>query len=149
MGILAGIVPALLIIVAATLFYIRSPRFDRYVLHRVTTEIENVTGGRVEVRNYQFHPRVLEAHLDGLVVHGLEADPAHPLLAADSVVVQLKIISLSSGGSTGGCCVSRVPGLTYSLTSPAIPTCRNRRSSGQRARARSMRSGTWPSSGWK
>jgi translocation and assembly module TamB len=94
LSIIAGLALSLTVLIAASLWYVRGPRFRRYVLERITTQIENATGGRAQVRDCRLRLRAMEAELDGLVIRGTEQEARRPLLAADSVLVRLKIVSL-------------------------------------------------------
>ena len=91
LSIIAGLALSLTVLIAASLWYVRGPRFRRYVLERITTQIENATGGRAQVRDCRLRLRAMEAELDGLVIRGTEQEARRPLLAADSVLVRLKI----------------------------------------------------------
>ncbi len=92
--ILIGAGAALLALLVAAALYLRSERFHLYVQGRILEQIENATGGRVELRGYRWNVEPLEAELQGLVVRGRETDRERPLFAADTVFVRLKIISL-------------------------------------------------------
>lgn len=92
--ILIGAGAGLLALVLGAVLYLRSERFQRYVHARIVEQIENVTGGRVELRGYRWNMGPLEAELQGLVIRGREKAPEKPLFAADSVFVRLKILSL-------------------------------------------------------
>src|SRR5437867_1309052 len=92
--IVLGSALALLSVLAlAAVLYLRSESFHRYVLARIIQQIEFVSGGRAELRAYQFNIRALEAELQGLVLHGRETDPARPFFAADTLFVRLKTLS--------------------------------------------------------
>jgi translocation and assembly module TamB len=60
--------------------------FRHKVELRVIAGIEQVTGGRAEVRQFTFHPFIFQVTLHGLVLHGTEKFPASPLFSADTVV---------------------------------------------------------------
>lgn len=89
-----GVGLGLLALALGALLYLRSAHFRRYALALIVDQIENATGGRVELRGFRWEVGALEAELQGLVVRGRETDPARPLFAADDVFVHLKIISL-------------------------------------------------------
>ncbi len=92
------LVGAVLGLLALTLLsawlYLRSAHFQRYVQGRIVRQLEQTTGGRVEMRGLRWKLSALEAELQGLVIRGLEKDAQRPLLAADNLLVRLKIISL-------------------------------------------------------
>ena len=73
---------------------LRSSGFHRFVLTKIEQQAEEATGGRVEIKNYVFHFSKLSADVYGIVIHGTEKNPNHPLLALDQLSIDLKIISL-------------------------------------------------------
>src|SRR5579864_4659114 len=75
-------------------FALRSSGFHRFVLAKIVQQAEDATGGRVEIQNYVFHFSKLSADVYGIVIHGTEKDPNHPLLALDQLSINLKIISV-------------------------------------------------------
>lgn len=89
-----GSLGILLVALLAGVLYLRSQRFHNYVLNRIVFQIEEATGGTVELEDYRFDIRTLEAELKGLIIRGRETDPKQPFVAAESVFVRLKIISL-------------------------------------------------------
>lgn len=91
LGVAVGLLVAL---VLGGWLYLRSAHFHRFVLVRLIAQLENVTGGRVELRDHKANLRALEVQLDGLVIRGRETDPSRPFFAADNVFVRLKIASL-------------------------------------------------------
>ncbi len=76
------------------LIYLRSAHFQRYVQARIIRQLEQLSGGRVEMRGYRFNLSALEVQLDGLVIRGLETGAARPLFASETVFIRLKITSL-------------------------------------------------------
>jgi translocation and assembly module TamB len=57
-------------------------------------EIERITGGQAEIGSFHVVPFHLQAEIRNITVHGTEAPTEVPLLHADSVVGQVKVISL-------------------------------------------------------
>ena len=60
----------------------------------IIEQTETATGGKVELRAFQFDWRALQVHIEGLVIHGNEPAGAAPLLAVDRAAVTLRLISL-------------------------------------------------------
>jgi translocation and assembly module TamB len=90
-----------LLIVVSTLFaafawYSTTDSFDRRVRGEVVKVLENATGGRVELGRISFDLRHLAIEADGLVIHGLEGPGEAPYLAADEIVVRVKLFNFFS-----------------------------------------------------
>jgi translocation and assembly module TamB len=89
------------LIVVATLFatfawYSTTDSFDRRVRGEVVKVLENATGGRVELGKISFDLRHLAIEADGLVIHGLEGPGEAPYLAADEIVIRVKLFNFFS-----------------------------------------------------
>ena len=89
----AGIGVVLLAIVVALVWYLRSPRFEDFVRRKVIATLEDVTGGRVELRSFHWNLRKLEFEADDLTVHGREGPDQLPYAHADRAHVRLHIVS--------------------------------------------------------
>jgi translocation and assembly module TamB len=83
-----------LLALAALLVVVRTGWFRGQVHARIVREIEEATGGRVEIGSFSFDPSSLRARVGPLVLHGTEPPEAAPLLRVHSVEVGLKLISL-------------------------------------------------------
>lgn len=68
--------------------------FRHKVEQRVIAEVEQVTGGRVEVRQFTFSPFIFQVTLHGFVLHGAEKPPSPPLFSADTVVLGINPAAL-------------------------------------------------------
>lgn len=68
--------------------------FRRKVEDRVIAEVEQVTGGRVEVRRFTFSPFIFQVTMHGFVLRGTENFPAPPLFSADAVVLGINPAAL-------------------------------------------------------
>src|SRR5581483_11903182 len=75
-------------------FVLRSPAFHRFVVAKIIQQAEESTGGRVEVRDFDFRLSGLTANLYGLIIHGTESSDQKPLLQLDKLTVGLKILSV-------------------------------------------------------
>ena len=73
---------------------LKSQRFHRYVLSKVTEKLSQSTGGTVTIQSYDVYPSKLTANVYGIVVHGTEPSPEAPLIAIDRLSLQLKILSV-------------------------------------------------------
>ncbi|MGH9530171.1 MAG: AsmA family protein, partial [Terriglobales bacterium] len=91
----AGIIVGLFIVaLIAGYFVLKSRGFHEYVLAKIVQQGNEATGGKVEVRNFDFRISTLTAHLYGFTIHGTEANAQKPLLEVDKVTVGLKILSV-------------------------------------------------------
>jgi translocation and assembly module TamB len=75
------------------LWYTTTSSFQNYVHRRMVAEIERITGGRAEIGSFHVVPFHLQVEIRNITVHGTEAPTDVPLLHADSVVGQVKVIS--------------------------------------------------------
>ena len=78
----------------AFLWYTTTQSFQNYVRRRMVAEIERASGGRAEVGSFHVVPFHLQVEVRNITVHGREAPSEVPLAHADSLVAQLKVISL-------------------------------------------------------
>jgi translocation and assembly module TamB len=78
----------------AGLWYTTTNSFQNYVHQRMVKEIERITGGQAEIGSFHVVPFHLQAEIRNITVHGKEGPTDVPLLHADSVVGQVKVISL-------------------------------------------------------
>ena len=90
---IAGIVIVAVFLAAA--WYFTSPQFHRYVRGRVVAELENMTGGRVELGALNWNLRKLYLAGDNLTIHGLEGPDEIPYVRVNRIVVRLKILSFA------------------------------------------------------
>jgi translocation and assembly module TamB len=72
----------------------RSGWFYELVHRRMVAEIEKATGGRVEIGNYAFDWKRLEARVGPVVLHGKESASEPPFVRIASVTAGLRIISM-------------------------------------------------------
>jgi translocation and assembly module TamB len=81
-------------LVVSGYFALRSSSFHQYVLAKIVQQAEESTGGKVEIRNFDFRLSGLSADLYGLTIHGTEPSDQKPLLQVDKLTVGLKILSV-------------------------------------------------------
>src|SRR4051812_22137991 len=79
--------------VLGALWYTTTNSFQTYVHRRMVMEIERITGGHAEIGSFHVVPFHLQVEIRNITVHGTEASTDLPLLHADSVVGQVKVIS--------------------------------------------------------
>ena len=75
-------------------FYLRSTSFREFALRKIIAQADQSTGGRTQIRTFDFNLPTLTAHLYGIVVRGKERPEAPPLLQIDKLTVGLKIQSV-------------------------------------------------------
>jgi translocation and assembly module TamB len=76
------------------LWYTTTNSFQAYVRSRMVSEVERITGGRAEIGSFHVVPFHLQVEVRNITVHGKEAATDVPLVHADSLLAQVKIISL-------------------------------------------------------
>jgi translocation and assembly module TamB len=84
----------LLLFAIAAVWYITTESFQNYVRRRTVQEIERISGGRAEVGSFHLVPFHLQVEVRNITVHGKEAPGDVPLAHADSLLAQVKVISL-------------------------------------------------------
>jgi translocation and assembly module TamB len=96
--VLLRIAAALLLLTAVCaltgILVFRSGWFYELVHSRMVMEIEKATGGRVEVGNFAFDWKRLEATVGPVVLHGRESASEAPFIRVASVTAGLRIISM-------------------------------------------------------
>ncbi len=97
-----GFALLLVILFFGAAYYTRTPDFQRRVSKELVTTLEDSIGGRVEIGGVHFDFWHLAVEVDGLVVHGLEGPGEAPYLAADKILVRIKILSFLSHVSGSG-----------------------------------------------
>jgi len=75
-------------------YYLQSAGFREWAIRKIIQEANEATGGRTEIRTFDFELSTLTAHLYGIVVRGRELGSATPLLQVDKLTVGLKIESV-------------------------------------------------------
>jgi len=66
---------------------------ERWLRHKVISEIQQRTGTRAQIQAFHVHYWKLQAEIDGLTLHGLEPSGSAPLFHADRIDVDLRVIS--------------------------------------------------------
>jgi translocation and assembly module TamB len=92
----AGVAGALIVLVTALLLWAGSSHFENLVRRRLATQIQNATGGRVEIGSFHWRLLHLEAEAGGIVIHGDEQPPDAPYARIERLRVGLSILGLWS-----------------------------------------------------
>ena len=85
---------ALVVVLGIAFWYLNTQSFANYVRAKLIDVLTTATGGRVELAQFSWRPLRLEAEVDGLTIHGLEAPGQVPYAHVDTLRVQAKIIDL-------------------------------------------------------
>jgi translocation and assembly module TamB len=100
---LGGLTVLALVLFGVFAWYSTTPDFERRLGNEVVKVLENATGGRVELRRISFDLWHLAIKADGLVIHGLEGPGEAPYLAADRILVRVKLFNFfARAAGTGG-----------------------------------------------
>src|SRR5437016_496587 len=90
---LAAAVVLLLVAAFAAFLIFQSGWFREKVRERIVTEVEQKTGGRVELGQFDFDATHLAAHVSPFILHGKEGVGEPPLIRIPSLTVGLRVIS--------------------------------------------------------
>jgi translocation and assembly module TamB len=82
----------LVVLLGIGFWYVNTESFADHVRAKLIDVLTTATGGRVELARFSWHPLRLEAEVDGLTIHGLEAPGEVPYAHVDTLRVQAKII---------------------------------------------------------
>ena len=82
------------VLAVAFVWVLQSAWFRDQVRRRIVAQVENATGGRVEIAGFDYDWRKLTGDLQGFVLHGTEPLGAAPLLRVAAVRVEVRVISL-------------------------------------------------------
>ena len=82
-----------LVLLLAGLWYIHTDSFQAYVRRRMIAEVERITGGRAEIGSFHVVPFHMQVEVRDITVHGTESPTDLPLVRADHLIAQLKVIS--------------------------------------------------------
>lgn len=90
----AGLFALVLLVIGIALWYTTTASFDTRVRNLLISTLEKDTGGRVDLGRFSLQLSNLQAEIDNLTIHGLEAPSEIPFAHIDRLVVRVKIISL-------------------------------------------------------
>jgi len=88
-----GLAGLALILLVAGIAIVRTDWFRNMVRQKIVAAVETGTGGRAELGSFTFDWTHLRAQVRHFVLHGLEPADAAPLLRADLLQVDLKLLS--------------------------------------------------------
>ena len=89
-------VSVLFLVFVALGFYLNSDSFRQSVRNKVVTQLERMTGGKVELQSLDWKWTTLQFDARGLTIRGLESPPEAPYTHADHISVGIRIKSLLS-----------------------------------------------------
>ena len=92
----AGLVVLVALLTVGFYFVASSAGFENQVRKRLIAQIENATGGRVEIASFHWRLLHLEAEADGLVIHGLEDPGEVPYARIDRLRAQIGMLGFLS-----------------------------------------------------
>src|SRR5882724_8094196 len=75
------------------LWYTTTNSFQAYVRRRMIAEVERITGGHAEIGSFHVVPFHLQVEVRDITVRGTESATDIPLVHADHLVAQMKVIS--------------------------------------------------------
>ncbi|MBV9608603.1 MAG: hypothetical protein JO187_03510, partial [Acidobacteria bacterium] len=96
-GKIRGMLAALIVLAAiafAASVYLTSSHFQEVVRRKLIAELEQITGGKVDIRTFRWNLGRLQVAADDVTVHGSEPAGELPFAHADHLFVSLKIVSL-------------------------------------------------------
>ncbi len=83
-------------IVGAALWYASTPQFAARVRRTLVATLERATGGKVEIRSFDWSVRHFAIEVDGLTIHGKESANEAPYFHVDHLTLRAKILSFFS-----------------------------------------------------
>jgi len=92
----SGIALLLIVALIGLYFWASSSSFENIIRKRMIARIEAATGGHAEIRSFRWKLLNLEADIDGLTLHGREAQGEAPYAQVDSVHVAINILDFWS-----------------------------------------------------
>jgi translocation and assembly module TamB len=85
-----------LVVFGCMAWYVTTNSFQAMVRRRLITEIEQITGGRVELAGFHTTPFRLRVDVRNLTIHGKEAADTAPFVHLDRLVADIHVISAFS-----------------------------------------------------
>ncbi|HZD93544.1 MAG TPA: hypothetical protein VE133_04775, partial [Candidatus Sulfotelmatobacter sp.] len=93
---LAIVAAVLLALLAGLAFYLNSDSFRQTVRARVISDLERMSGGKVEIESFTWKLSALQFEIRNVTIHGREAADDVPYAHADRIFVNAKIVSFFS-----------------------------------------------------
>ena len=91
-----GATAILVALLVALCFWASSSACENLIRERLVAHIESMTGGRVEIASFHWHPFDLAAEADALVIHGREAAGEAPYVQVGKLRVRISVLGLWS-----------------------------------------------------
>ena len=88
-----GLAALIVVVFLAGIAIVRTEWFRNTVREKIVAAVETGTGGRAEIGSFTFDWTHLRVQIRNFVVHGLEPADAAPLVRADLLQVDLKLLS--------------------------------------------------------
>src|SRR4051794_14313557 len=88
----SGVALFLILALVGLYFWASSSSFENIIRKRILARIEAATGGHAEIGSFSWRLPKLEADVDGLVLHGREAQTETPYARVDSVHIAISIL---------------------------------------------------------
>jgi translocation and assembly module TamB len=88
-----GIVALAIIAIVLVLVVVRTSWFPDYVRRTIVSNVEDSTGGRVEIGSFAFDESHLRATIRNFVIHGTEPSNAPPLVSIARIEVDLRLFT--------------------------------------------------------
>ena len=89
----AGIGGLILVVLIAAIVIVQTQWFRNFVRTKIVSAVEEATGGTAQIGSFAFDWSHLRAQIRDFTIHGLEPANAAPLLHANLVQVDLKLLS--------------------------------------------------------
>ena len=91
-----GTAAILIVLVVGICFWANSSWCENLIREQLVARLETMTGGRVEIASFHWHPFDLEAEANGLVIHGREAPGETPYAQVGQLHVRISVLGLWS-----------------------------------------------------
>src|SRR3954463_3209065 len=83
----------ILAVFVSAAWYLTSAHFRTYVRESLVSQLEDITGGRVELKDIRWNLSKLEFDVRDVTIHGTEAAGEIPYAHADHLLIRLKVLS--------------------------------------------------------
>lgn len=93
-GVVLALTALLMAVTAALIWYVRTDAFRNLVRARLVAALEQVTGGRVELRKLSVVPFRFRVEAHDLTIHGTEPTGQAPYAHVDRLTAEIKVISV-------------------------------------------------------
>jgi translocation and assembly module TamB len=90
----AGVGSFALLLAAGAFYALQTSWFKEKVRKKIVFVIEDASGGRVDLGEFNYEWRTLTAEFNNLIIHGSEPHAGPPLFRADSARLRLTVVSL-------------------------------------------------------